>query len=197
MTRPRALDLFCGAGGASYGLALAGFEVTGVDVRPQPRYPYRFVQADALTVDLSGYDLIWASPPCQAYSVSRYCHREDYGYPDLVAPIRERVEASETPFILENVPGAPLRADLILCGAMFNLNVKRHRVFECRFPVLQPGHRCWKGKRTYAIVAAHLFSVRVGSAAMGIDWMRRHELAQAVPPAYSQYLGETFLAMGN
>ena len=107
----RALDLFCGAGGASMGLYHAGFNVVGVDINPMPHYPFQFIQANAMTFPLDGYDLIWASPPCQRYSIASClpnCNRDNY--PDLVAAVRERLEMTESIWIIENVPGAPLRS---------------------------------------------------------------------------------------
>ena len=117
--RPRALDLFCGGGGTSYGLALAGYEVTGVDTMPQPRYPFRFIRADALEFPLDGFDLICASPPCQAYTAARHIRGNEH--PRLIGPIRERLAASGIPWVLENVPGAPLINPVMLCGGMFGL----------------------------------------------------------------------------
>jgi DNA (cytosine-5)-methyltransferase 1 len=190
------------------GLHRAGFVVTGVDCKPQPRYPFRFVQADALTVDLAGYDLIWASPPCQAYSVANNIHaRTDHL--DLVASVRARLLASGTPYIIENVPGSPLREPVTLCGSMFGLSVKRHRVFECSYLVLTPecvpGHPGeWVCIFGYTVLERspqigrtakdgprfrrrHL-QTDIGRAAMGIPWMTRDELSQAIPPAYSEFL---------
>jgi DNA (cytosine-5)-methyltransferase 1 len=146
--KPRALDLFCGAGGASMGLYRAGFDVTGVDIVPQKRYPFRFVQADALRppFDLAQFDFVWASPPCERYTnmwLGRDHMREKY--PGLVAPVRAMLSRAGVPFVMENVPGAPLRPDVVLTGAMFDLPIIRDRIFEChRFPVpfaLAPQHR--------------------------------------------------------
>ena len=138
----KALDLFCGAGGASMGMHRAGFDVTGVDIKPQPRYPFAFVQADAMTFPLDGYDLIWASPPCQAFTPLRkmWNARE---HPDLVAPIRNILDESDSEWVIENVPGAPLaRGSAMLCGTMFGLatddgiaDLRRHRYFETSFPL--------------------------------------------------------------
>ena len=116
---PRALDLFCCAGGASEGLRRAGFEVVGVDIEPQPHYPFEFHQADALTFPLDGFDFIWASPPCQAYTLCQRIQKNEH--PDLVAPIRERLHANGAPYCIENVPGAPLVEPIELCGTMFGL----------------------------------------------------------------------------
>lgn len=147
MSRPLALDLFCGAGGASMGLSRAGFEVVGIDIRPQPRYPFRFIRGDALRppVDLARFDFVWASPPCERYTrmwLGRDHMRERY--PDLIDQARDLLAASGKPFAIENVPGAPLRPDLVLTGAIFDLPIIRDRVFEIDgFPVpfaLAPQH---------------------------------------------------------
>ena len=134
MAKPRLLDLFCGAGGAAMGYHRAGFDVTGVDIMPQPRYPFEFVQADAMTFPLDGFDAIHASPPCQAYSTTRHMANTKT-HPELVDPVRERLIASGIPWVMENVVGAPLAAHIILCGTMFGLNhegweLRRHRLFE-------------------------------------------------------------------
>jgi DNA (cytosine-5)-methyltransferase 1 len=147
MSRPLALDLFCGAGGASTGLHRAGFDVVGVDIRPQPRYPFQFIRGDALRppVDLAQFDFVWASPPCERYTrmwLGRDHMRERY--PDLIDQARRLLASSGAPFAIENVPGAPLRPDLVLTGAMFDLPIIRDRVFEIEgFPVpfaLAPQH---------------------------------------------------------
>lgn len=133
------LDLFCGAGGAAMGLhrAWPDAEIVGVDVKPQPRYPFTFVQADAMTYPLEGFDFIWASPPCQAYTMMRHMGKNaGKGAPDLVAPVRERLLESGVPWVMENVIGSPLRFPLKLCGSSFGLGVRRHRVFESSFLVL-------------------------------------------------------------
>jgi DNA (cytosine-5)-methyltransferase 1 len=143
--KPRALDMFCGAGGATKGLQLAGFHVTGIDNRPQPRYcGDAFIQADALVppVDPCQFDLIWASPPCQAYTgmqrLNTRAPKRDH--PKLIEPVRNMLKACGRPFIIENVPGAPLIDPVMLCGSMFGLKVRRHRLFECSFWMMHP--RC-------------------------------------------------------
>jgi DNA (cytosine-5)-methyltransferase 1 len=208
MTRPLALDLFCGGGGASMGLYRAGFDVVGVDIRPQPRYPFAFIQADALRppVDLGRFDFIWASPPCQRYSVSSaYQRAQGVEYPDLVEPVRQLLAAFRGPTTMENVVGAPLRRDLILDGTMFpDLRVIRRRIFELNFFLLAPSSRIRPN-----LVSRHGYSCVVGHGrcsnapkaanawhteeakrrAMGIDWMNRKELSQAIPPQYSEFIG--------
>lgn len=207
------LDLFCGAGGAAMGLHRAGFEIVGVDINPQPNYPFEFIQADVLEIDLDGYDAYWSSPPCQCYSfAARRWRNNGINYPDLIKRTRKRLLDSGKPFIIENVVGAPLRKDLILCGEMFGLNVIRHRIFEfSHFRVPQPKHKNHKGlvrDGYYVTVAGHggndskhnychlnclpskTSKLKVWQHAMGIDWMTKQELTQAVPPAYSEYIGE-------
>ena len=209
MTKPRLLDLFCGAGGAAMGYHRAGFEVVGVDIAPQKHYPFEFHQADALTFPLDGFDAIHASPPCQAYSLASLSQRQGgKQYADLVATIQRRLVESRTPWVMENVMGAPLDRPVLLCGSMFGLLVQRHRLFEspwltgfapfaCRhdyipFTVCGHGTPSWQRKRT-----DRNQSVAECRAAMGIDWMTRAELAQAIPPAYTEFIGRQLLtAMG-
>ena len=135
------LDLFCKAGGAGYGYYLAGCEVTGVDIAYQARYPFEFHQADALTFPLEGYDLIHASPPCQAYSEAAAPFRKQgKEYPDLIALVRARLKASGHSLRYRERRGCPPDGPLMLCGTMLGLHVYRHRLFECSFPVIQPAH---------------------------------------------------------
>src|SRR5690348_14772063 len=112
------------------GLRRAGFDVVGFDIEPQPHYPFEFHQQDALIVDLSGFDFVWSSPPCQAYSMYSRNLGTASSFPDLIAPVREKLQASGLPWVIENVPGAPLRGDVLLCGTMFGLPLLRHRYFE-------------------------------------------------------------------
>lgn len=189
----KALDLYCGAGGASMGLYRAGYDVTGVDLNPQPNYPFEFIQMSALDVDLSGYDLIWASPPCQAFTWSaKQWHKE---YPDLVDATRQRLILAGVPYIIENVIGAPLVDPQTLCGTMFGLKLIRHRLFETNFDWQAPPHHRHTGTvrhGDYFTVAGHGGNGRrahhLWVEAMGIDWMTNPELAQAIPPAYSEYI---------
>ncbi len=208
MTRPRLLDLFCGAGGASAGYHRAGFEVLGVDLNPQPRYPFEFVQADAMTFPLDGFDAIHASPPCQAYSVSTGGYRAaGKEYPDLVDPTRAVLMASGLPWVLENVPGSPVRADFELCGCMFDLpGLKRERWFETNWADIQMRSPCHHPDPIVTVIGhgpnqhspyRHVSGpewTRLKQAAMGIDWMNREELGLAIPPAYTQFIGEQLLA---
>jgi DNA (cytosine-5)-methyltransferase 1 len=200
----RALDLFCCAGGATRGLQLAGYHVTGVDIRPQPHYcGDAFVQASALDVDLDGYDLIWASPPCQLWSELTPADRR-IDHLDLIAPIRERLYQTAAPWIIENVAGAipQLRSPVMLCGSMFGLGVWRHRYFELGncdpFFLLpscdhsfQPVVVSGRGMRKTA--SGHRWSgsrAQESCDAMQIDWMNRAEVRQAIPPAYSKFLAD-------
>ena len=139
----KALDLFCGGGGASKGLSDVGFDVVGIDLQEQPEYPFLFFQGDALKADLSDFDFIWASPPCQCYSWGTVKWRnKGKKYPDLVAKTRKILLKSGKPFVMENVIGSPLRKDLVLCGEMFDLRIIRHRVFEIHgFSVPQITHK--------------------------------------------------------
>ena len=205
--RPRLLDLFCGAGGASAGYVLAGFDVVGVDLAPQPRYPWKFHQASALDFPLDGFDLIHASPPCQLYTTATALARSrGKQYPDLVAPTRERLLASGTPWVIENVPGAPLIDPIMLCGAMFNLNVYRHRLFESSFTITPPPHPKHTAKAAgqfyaprageFATVtgqgAGHDLVAAIGAMGSGW-WMSGHELSESIPPAYSLFVGRAFI----
>lgn len=134
-------DLFCGGGGAAKGLHQAGFTVIGYDIKPQPHYPFEFHQQDALTVDLSQFDAIWASPPCQLWVDPNSGH-SDRTPPDLVTPIRERILAVGLPYIIENVDRAPLRDPVKLCGTMFGLPLIRHRLFESNKPLSKGNLTC-------------------------------------------------------
>ena len=206
MTKPRLLDLFCGAGGCSRGYADAGFDVTGVDLAPQPHYPYAFIQADALTFPLDGFDVIHASPPCQAYTLAKTLpgYRE---HPALVPAVRQRLIASGLLWVMENVPGAPMLNPLILCGGMFGLKVRRHRLFDSNLLLFAPGI-CRHDAEMVTVYGDHIrkwkqtpqgkrYEVRYpterGRAAMGIDWMTQRELSQAIPPAYTRWIGEQLL----
>jgi DNA (cytosine-5)-methyltransferase 1 len=202
---PHALDLFCGAGGASMGLRRAGFDVTGIDIRQQPRYPFEFRQGDAMEVDLHGFDFIWASPPCQAYTPLRAL-QGGKSYPDLVAATRRRLIGAGVPYVIENVPGAPLGHYITLCGGMFGLRTYRHRRFETSFVMFQPHHpphiakTATKQRRVRWEAGCHVsvtgdVGSYMGALAMGIDWMTGAELSQAIPPAYAEFIGRAIMAI--
>ena len=210
MKRPRLLDTFCGAGGCSVGYHRAGFDVVGVDNRPQKNYPFEFHLGDALEFIAEHgreFDVIHASPPCQAYSTTKSLH--DNEHPDLVGPTRTALRATGKPYIIENVPGAPLFNYVMLCGTMFGLGVIRHRLFECKPAIFFSPQSCNHAGKTapskgeyhsldgydFITCAGHNFQAGAGRKAMDIDWMTRDELAQAIPPAYTQYIGERLLRL--
>ena len=208
--RPLIADLFCCEGGMGVGLYRAGFDVVGVDTRPQPRYPFDFVQADALTFDLSGFDAVHASPPCQHDSVTHGRHKH-IEYPRLIIPMRERLVASEKPWILENVVGAPMWHGVTLCGSMFGLPLRRHRRFDssewlyppcpCRhggicYDISGEKVRHWRAardERTGRTEGPHL-GVDAGRAIMGMPWASLHGLCEAVPPVYGEWIGRQLYA---
>jgi DNA (cytosine-5)-methyltransferase 1 len=205
----RLLDLFCGAGGAAVGYDRAGFEVVGIDIHPQPRYPFRFLQADALTAlddpsFLRSFDVVHASPPCQAYSALKHLGKQGH-MPRFyfVEKVRERLEAAGVQYVIENVVGAPLNNSIMLCGQYFGLKVRRHRLFEsnafCSAPECKPYHK----PGTVGVYGDHpqiskgmnrAHTLAQARAAMGIEWMNWHELCEAIPPAYTEYLGRQLIA---
>ena len=207
----RLLDLFCGAGGAAVGYRQAGFDdIVGVDIAPQPDYPFTFIQGDALTppVDLGDFDLIHASPPCQGYSTLKGLVRVEY--PLLIEPVR--VMLTGHPYVIENVVGAPLMAPFRLCGSSFGLGVWRHRLFESSHPptlvppcshlscpnpldVTGTGGRSSKPRTSPGGgLSRKPANLHEAQQAMGIDWMTRRELSEAIPPAYTRFIGEQFLS---
>jgi DNA (cytosine-5)-methyltransferase 1 len=190
----------------------AGFDVVGVDTKPQPNYPFMFHQADAMTFPLDGFDAVHASPPCQGYSNLR----RKIAHPRLIAPLRDRlVRWQVTTYVIENIEDArrELHNPVRMCGSTFNLNVRRHRWFECNFPVMVPpcqhdGReiRAYYGKKGWLVWTPGAAAVqkqgrkpilrgRVEQAAedMGIDWMTWDELREAIPPAYTEFIGEQLL----
>lgn len=222
MSRPVLLDLFSGAGGAATGYHRAGFDVVGVDLRNQPNYPFEFIQSDALEF-LSDwihdrdtgmnherrFGAIHASPPCQRYStMSRRWNGRATTHPDLVDPTRKLLQESGLPYVIENVPGSPLINPVQLCGSSFGLGVRRHRHFEANVALLPPRcdhqsqprkYRVYDHGKWYLSRTAPVWGHGGGKAkdqwseAMGIDWMTRDELAQAIPPAYTEYVGALLL----
>lgn len=229
--KARLLDLFCGAGGAAKGYQRAGFYVVGIDCRPQPNYcGDEFVQGDALEwleairarPDWPRFDAIHASPPCQAWSALRHLHSKIH--PELIGPTRDLLELAGLPYVIENVPGSPLRASVVLCGSSFGLDLRRHRHFEANWMLLGPA--CAHGWQTprfevadrakslsrvvsvaghatpptrlKSVVSVHGSSGGKGGVAewrraMGIDWMTRDELAQAIPPVYAEHIGHQLM----
>lgn len=214
------LDLFCCAGGAAMGYHQAGFEVVGVDIKPQPRYPFEFYQADAADFmdwafasrEVGPFDAIHASPPCQKYS--DLAHRNGNGddWPCFIEPTRERLIASGLPYVIENVEGAPLLNPTMLCGTMFpGLRVIRHRLFETNFPLSAPPHgkhplvyTMDKRKAHYGKLNEWTSPVQVtgggncskaaAADAMGMPWATKGELNEAIPPAYTRWIGGQLLA---
>jgi DNA (cytosine-5)-methyltransferase 1 len=224
MDRPWLLDLFAGAGGCGEGYRRAGFHVVSVDIAPQRHNPHEFYQDDALAVldtlltpggtwngyRLHDFQVIHASPPCQADSIATiYLRNRGKVYPRLIEPVRERLQRTGLPYVIENVPRAPIINPIILCGTMFGLGVVRHRLFEspdlARSVVFSPASCrhdrvfvCVVGHGTPSWVRAKLGrcqSIAEMREAMGIDWMNREELSQAIPPAYTQWLGQQLLAV--
>lgn len=219
----RLLDLFCGAGGAAVGYHRAGFtEIVGVDSALMKRYPFRFVRADALEYLAEHgheFDAIHASPPCQAYGqLAGFCvHR--YGvqwldkYPKLIEPLRSMLVASGKPYVIENSPNAPLLNTVELCGSMFGLRVFRHRAFEVNFAIWRIPHWPHEDKITsgaadnrrlsiknrrispkgYVCLVGNFGNYEYAKTAMGIDWMIKAEMAEAIPPAFTEYIGEYLL----
>jgi len=210
------LDLFCCAGGAGMGYHRAGFDVVGVDIDAQPNYPFDFVRADVLGLDRSwvaSFDVVHASPPCQSYSdlAKRNGNADDW--PRLIEPVRDLLQATGRPWIIENVEGAPLIDPVVLCGTMFpGLRVIRHRLFESDMGLVAPPHGKHplvfthdKRKSHHGKLDQDTAFVQVTGGgnctmanardALGIDWMRtKVELNESIPPAYTEFLGRQALA---
>lgn len=206
--RPRLLDLFCCAGGAAMGYYQAGFDVVGVDIKPQPRYPFEFIQADAMALDvefLRQFDAVHASPPCQFYTPLRALH-PNIERADFVAAVRALLTVSGRPWVIENVMAAPLdqSRSITLCGGMFGLRTYRHRRFESNIPLVAPAHpkhvalTATKQRKARWAEGWHVsitgdVGTYVGPEAMGIDWMSGNELCEAIPPAYTRFIGEQLM----
>ena len=209
----RLLDLFCGAGGAAMGYFHSGFtDILGIDINPQRNYPFDFIQADALNppVDFNDFDLIHASPPCQRYTTANSLSSKPKTlYPDLLTPTREMLKQFSVPYVIENVPEAMMRVDIMLCGTMFGLRVFRHRWFEISPLILILTPPCnhngtVKNGDYYCVINTGGQNLERGyttpkctteqmSYAMGIDWMTRYELTQAIPPMYTEFIGKEIL----
>lgn len=213
------LDLFCCEGGAAQGYADADFEVTGVDLQGKfaKRYPFTFIQADAIEYLKNHgheYDVIHASPPCQAYSVTKNAHGKEH--PKLIELVREVLEVIGKPYVIENVVGAPLLNPILLCGRMFDLSaidddgqmvvLDRHRLFETNLPIKPLEHLphdrklqvagSYGGARRDKVEAklirkgGYVPSKAVQEKLLGIDWMTQYGLFQSIPPVYTKWLGE-------
>ena len=207
---PRVLDLFCGAGGASMGYVLAGYDVTGVDIKHGRRYPWGYIRKDVMTLtpeDLQGFDLIHASPPCQTYSATKHLRNaqgKTTSKQDLVEPVRELLIASGIPYVIENVEGAPLIDPVQLCGSAFGLKVRRHRLFESSMPLKGTGCNHREQGRPVGIYGSMRDEIPGGGhtaktmdeayEAMGINWMIWGELVEAIPPAYTHYIGQQIMS---
>ncbi len=202
MSAPRLLDLFCKAGGAAKGYQRAGFYVVGVDIEPQPRYAGdEFIQADALTFNLKGFDAVHASPPCQAFTAYKRRPGHVAERLNLIPAIRERLRAWRVPYVIENVHGAPLINAVRFCGSSFGLNVRRHRYFESNCQIAAPPcNHGWQtprfapasnrtNLRSTVEVGVWRIPLDVQQRAMDIEWMTREELSQAIPPAYTEHIG--------
>jgi DNA (cytosine-5)-methyltransferase 1 len=219
----RCLDLFCCGGGAGTGYSMAGMEVTGVDIDPQPQYPFAFVQSDAVEFLCKfghEFDFIHASPPCQGYSShvssrsSKWVPHDGKDEPRLIAKVRDALREVGKPYVIENVMGArsEMNATLMLCGTMFGLPIARHRLFETSFMVTQPEHDNCRGvAKKYAARRGWEYrdmsctgkGRRKGTAirwaeVLGVSHaMTQHQLAECIPPAYTRWIGEQFLSMHN
>lgn len=207
---PRLLDLFCGAGAGAIGYAQAGFDVVGVDIAPQAHYPFEFHQADAVTYPLSGFDAIHASPPCQHYTRYRNAVKDITDrYEHLLPQTLAHLATASVPTVIENVEGAPLRADVVLCGSMFGLDVMRHRAFQVDgLAMMSPpcNHKGWARRFKSSSGRKNLrYTMEIGAwdepiseqrRAMGVDadWpITVRELSEGIPPAYTRFVGEQLI----
>jgi DNA (cytosine-5)-methyltransferase 1 len=213
--RPRLLDLFCCAGGCSTGYARAGFDVDGVDLAPQPDYPFRFHRANALRYPLTGYQAIAASPPCKVHTALRHTVDVDAAlfdvHEDLIGPIRDRLIDAGVPYVIENVVGAPLIDPAVYCGSSFGLAVRRHRLFETNWHLVAPpcDHAAQPevlgvygtggadaGRAARGGGGGRKVSGADAAAALGIDWTTdQRRLSQAIPPAYTEHIGRQLRAL--
>lgn len=202
--KPRLLDLFCCQGGAGEGYRRAGFDVTGVDIERQPRNPHRFIQADALdylTEHGSKFDVVHASPPCQAFTKAQRLQGNQHT--DLIGPVRHMLIGWGGPYVIENVEGAPLRDPQMLCGTMFGLRVYRHRLFETNWHYTPPLHsqhfirqvKMGRAARDDEMLqpVGNFSGVDEARVAMGMPWASRDGLREAIPPVYTEHIGEQLL----
>jgi DNA (cytosine-5)-methyltransferase 1 len=218
--KPKLLDLFCCQGGAGMGYHKAGFKVIGVDIEPQPRNPFDFRQGNAISLlktlraggsfntgsssplyTLDDFDAIHASPPCQAFTNAQKLMGNEH--PDFIEPTRELLNLIGLPYVIENVPGAPLESPFELCGSMFGLGTYRHRLFETNFDVDVPEHPKHEHRTTkmgrkpidgeMMHVVGNFSGVAKAKIAMGIDWMNRDGLRESIPPAYTEYIGRDLM----
>ncbi len=208
--RPWLLDLFCCAGGAGMGYHRAGFKVVGVDKEPQPRYPFEFHQADALEFLAKHgheFDAVHASPPCQPFTVYRNSDTTGWSdkYLNFLPQTQEALRSLGKPYVIENVPGSPLENPIQLCGSSFGLDVRRHRLFESNIPLMPvPCDHSWQtprfkpsSKRTNlrstVEVGVWRIPLPVQQKAMGMDWTNLRELSEAVPPAFTEFIGRQLI----
>lgn len=206
----KVLDLFCGAGGAGDGFVQAHCDVTGVDIINQPNYPAKFIKADwkEMIGKFNEYDFIWASPVCKRYSSATRTSKTALLHPDQIAEVRQALKENfNGSWCIENVAGAPLDKDMtiMLCGTMFGLPLYRHRFIETSHYISQPEHKDHsvkvlkmgrKPNGTEIInPVGHFSGVKEASKAMGIDWMTRDELSQAIPPAYSLFIVQEMMGI--
>lgn len=231
MSRPKLLDLYSCQGAASEGYRRAGFDVFGVDIDPQPRYPFRFHQGDALSVLrvlnnggkvgfhatddsphlgpfftkwlwLDDFSAIHGSPPCQAFTNAQKIQGNEH--PELIGPTRDLLVETGLPYVIENVPGSPVRADVELCGATFGLHTYRHRLFESSIPLTQPAHRphaaptvkmgrpITEGDWYHAV--GNFSGVDYIRRDLGVPWMTRDGIRECIPPAYTEHIGRQLMA---
>lgn len=207
MTRPTLLDLFCAAGGAAMGYYLAGFDVLGVDIRPQPRYPFPFVQADAMTYPLDGFDVLTGSPPCHDHTSITAVTGVPDGTGWMLDATIERFRETGKPYVVENVERADMPGSLTLCGSEFGLRaggriLRRHRRFTSNVFLMGAGGCHCRGHEVGGVYGnggggvqtrGHKFTIKDAREAMGIDWMTTREICLAIPPAYTRHIGEQLI----
>lgn len=218
-TRPKLIDFCCCQGGASAGYVAAGFDVYGIDIVGQPKYPYPFLRANAIEalvwliegngfrfsngefLHLDDFAAAHGSPPCQAHTLAQRIQKNDH--PDLIEPMRFLFEQTGMPWIIENVPGSPLRDPVELCGAMFGLRTYRHRLFESSVPLTAPAHPIHTAKTTkmgrapkpgeFMHIVGNFSGAQQGREAMGMPWASRDGLREAIPPAYTEHVGRQLI----